>query len=159
MSAGPTLRPARGVGAFQKRTSTRTLPAAFGTPWRMERWEPAVGGDSHPWIPPLPPPGGATHPFPLLCSLLPAGLPVRRSLQSPKPCQTSMGTRSGYEAGGSTPCLTHFRGDQHPRARPASLLGNAGLMTGRACCSSASQAAVPPLGQALLTVDQKAVKS
>ena len=99
-----------------------------------------------PWLPALPPPGEAAHPFPFLSSPLPAGLPVRRSLQSPKPCQTSMGTRSGYKAGGSAPCLTHFPGDQHPPARPASVLGNAGLMTGRVCPSSASQAAVPPLG-------------
>ena len=104
----------------------------------LENGEMGVGGQP-PWLPALPPPREAAHPFPFLSSPLPAGLPVRRSLQSPKPCQTSMGTRSGYKAGGSAPCPTHFPGDQHPPARPASVLGNAGLMTGRACPSSASK--------------------
>lgn len=39
----------------------------------------------------------------VLSAFLPAGLQGRRSLQSPKPCQTSVDTRSGCEADASTP--------------------------------------------------------
>lgn len=123
-NAGTTLRTAQ-AGGGSRNTSPRTLlhlghlGAQTGKP---------SGATTACFLLPHLPDEPLTLPF--LCSLLPAGLRVRRSLLSPKPCQTSTGTRSGCEAGGST-LASPTSGCQDLPARTSRLMGKEGLVTGQ----------------------------
>lgn len=124
-NAGSTLRSAQ-AGRDSRNTSPRTPLLHLGH-LGAQTGKPSGTATACSLLPHLP---DEPLTLPFLCSLLPTGLRVRRSLLSPKPCQTSTGTRSGCEASGST-LASPTSGCQDPAARTSWLMGKDGLVTGQ----------------------------
>lgn len=110
---------------FQEHTPTWTslLPLGHLQDWRGS-------SQKQPLFVPSSPTSLPSHSsLPLLHSLFSAGRRVRRSLLSPKPCQTSMVTRFGCEAWASNPALPLLGAGIH-LPEPASFVGREGLVMG-----------------------------